>query len=65
MATGVRPDAFLNWRFGYRTGHEAVMDLRTGIISFRTTFNVGVYIVHDPWLRSGLSRCDRLSAQFQ
>jgi hypothetical protein len=36
------------WRFGYQTGREAIMDPPGSEIRIRPTYEVGVYIVHDP-----------------
>ncbi|WP_244474528.1 RNase A-like domain-containing protein [Methylobacterium sp. Leaf85] len=47
VATGKRDDAFIKSRFGYRTGREAYT---AGQLEpyLRTTYGVGMYIVHDP-----------------
>ena len=36
------------WRFGYQTGREAIMDPPGSEIRIRPTYEVGVYVVHDP-----------------
>ncbi len=49
VANGVIPDAFLTHRFGYETGREAYRNpVDPEIIQLRTTYNVGVLIIHDP-----------------
>ncbi|TXM67410.1 hypothetical protein FV226_21945 [Methylobacterium sp. WL12] len=47
VASGKKSRAFLTSRFGYRTGREAYT---AGQIEpyLRTTYGVGMYIVHDP-----------------
>lgn len=54
VANGVIPDAFLTHRFGFETGREAYRDLADPeIIRLRTTYNVGVLIIHDARTASG------------
>ncbi|MCK9994544.1 MAG: hypothetical protein Dbin4_03064 [Alphaproteobacteria bacterium] len=54
VANGVIPDAFLTHRFGFETGREAYRDLADPeVIQLRTTYNVGVLIIHDARITSG------------
>jgi hypothetical protein len=48
VASGQEKESFLVWRFGYQTGREAIMDPPGSEIRMRPTYEVGVYIVHDP-----------------
>jgi CDI toxin RNase A-like protein len=48
VASGELSDSFITWRFGYHTGREAIMDAPGSEIRMRPTYEVGVYIVHDP-----------------
>ena len=48
VANGELNESFLVWRFGYQTGREAIMDPPGSEIRMRPTYEVGVYIVHDP-----------------
>jgi hypothetical protein len=48
VASGVLDESFLVWRFGYQTGREAIMDPPGSEIRIRPTYEVGVYVVHDP-----------------
>ncbi len=48
VASGQEKDSFVVWRFGYQTGREAIMDPPGSEIRIRPTYEVGVYIVHDP-----------------
>jgi hypothetical protein len=48
VASGQEKETFLVWRFGYQTGREAFMDPPGSEIRIRPTYEVGVYIVHDP-----------------
>ncbi|SFG61602.1 RNase A-like domain-containing protein [Methylobacterium gossipiicola] len=47
VAEGAEPDAWLKSRFGYPTGREAVSIPKDTPIRMRTTYGVGIYIVHD------------------
>jgi hypothetical protein len=47
VASGQQRGSFLTTRFGYRTGKEAYLDQETSQIRMRTTYEVGVSIVHD------------------
>ncbi|WP_187273763.1 RNase A-like domain-containing protein [Methylobacterium sp. WL8] len=59
VASGKKSRAFLTSRFGYRTGREAYT---AGQIEpyLRTTYGVGMYIVHDP----GSSRVYRIHTAY-
>lgn len=48
VTSGELRDSFLVWRFGYQTGREAIMDSPGSEIRMRPTYDVGVYIAHDP-----------------
>ena len=47
VADGKKPSAFLKARFGYKTGREAYTAGRLEPY-LRTTYGVGVFILHDP-----------------
>jgi hypothetical protein len=47
VAEGSEPDALLKSRFGYPTGREAVSIPKDTPIRMRTTYGVGIWIVHD------------------
>ena len=46
VASGEWQDTFLNQRFGYRTGYEAAVLAKGGIV-IRDTYSVGLFIVRD------------------
>jgi hypothetical protein len=48
VASGRSPDAFVTWRFGNETGREAYLETPDSDIRIRKTYNVGVFIAHDP-----------------
>jgi len=48
VASGETGVKFLTWRFGYPTGREAILDTPDSEVRMRTTYEVGVLIVHDP-----------------
>jgi hypothetical protein len=47
VAEGSEPDALLKSRFGYPTGRKAVSIPKDTPIRMRTTYGVGIWIVHD------------------
>ena len=47
VASGATADAYLEERFGYVTGREAVRTEEQPVPYFRSTYSVGVYIRHD------------------
>jgi hypothetical protein len=53
VASGQQDGLFLTYRFGYRTGKEAYLDVNTSRIEMRPTYDVGVEILHDASRSSG------------
>jgi len=53
VAAGEEKSLFLTYRFGFRTGKEAYLDVETSRITIRPTYDVGVEIVHDVSRSSG------------
>jgi len=53
VASGAKDDAWLEDRFRYPTGKEALVSDDSETPRFRATYNVGLKIVHDPTSPSG------------
>jgi hypothetical protein len=55
VATGPSIEAFITYRFGYKTGREAFREDADAAPYLRDTYEVGVLIRHDPRAARGYS----------
>jgi len=53
VASGAVDEAWLESRFGYPTGKEAIVSDDSGVPTIRPIYSVGVYIVHDSFNPTG------------